>query len=161
MTASVFNGAVMNFKFNKPNVDSGPAGAIDDVLGQPTDPAGTAPSKLNAALIKAGMVTAKPTVATNAGASANSALSRAFELASIREAEYLRLPAPGARCRLTGLSRTGLNELIAANLVRAVKVRKNGSVRGVVLICRTSLLDYLARLDFEQNGTALAEGDSL
>lgn len=61
--------------------------------------------------------------------------------------EFCRLPRPKTRCPLTGLSRTSLVELIDAGKVRAVRLRKKGAVRGVTLINRQSLLDYLHSLE--------------
>lgn len=114
-------------------VGSGQAGAADVILG-------------------------RPTVAGNSGTGINSTLLRAFDAASVGDAEWLRLPSPRTRCRLTGLSRTGLNELIEAKAIRAIKVRKPGAQRGVVLIHRASLVQYLAKLDAEQNSDTAAEG---
>lgn len=61
--------------------------------------------------------------------------------------EFLRLPRPGERCKLTGLSRTTLCELIADGHVKAKKIRKRGSLRGITLIVTDSLLAYLHGLD--------------
>jgi hypothetical protein len=142
-------------------VGSGQADAANVILGRPPVTATTDNPKLHAALLGAGLVSNRPTVAANAGTGINPQLLQAFETASIGEAEWLRLPSPRARCRLTGLSRTGLNELIEAKLIKAVKVRKPGAQRGVVLINRASLLNYLAKLDAEQNGTTATEGGQL
>jgi hypothetical protein len=109
------------------NDGSGQAGAADVILG-------------------------RPTVAANAGTRINSMLNRTFDAVGLGEAEWIRLPSPRARCRLTGLSRTGLNELVDGKLIKAIKVRKPGAQRGVVLINRASLLGYLAKLDADQNG---------
>lgn len=67
--------------------------------------------------------------------------------------EFCRLPKAKCRCELTGLSRTSLVELIEAGKVRAVRLRKNGAVRGIVLINRRSLLAYLHSLDKGGNHT--------
>jgi hypothetical protein len=97
--------------------------------------------------------TGRPTVAHNSGtAELPAALRRSFESASLSESEFLRLPQPGTRCRLTGLSRSTLNELIEAGAIRAVTIRQPGARRGIKLLNRRSVLDYLARLDEEQNG---------
>jgi hypothetical protein len=130
---------------------SGPAGAANLNLSQSTALAAEN-SKLHHALVDAGLVSSRPTVAGNAGTAVDPKLLKAFAAAGIAEAEWLRLPSPRARCRLTGLSRTGVNELRAANLIRSIQVRKPGAQRGVVLINRASLLEYLAKLDAEQNG---------
>lgn len=106
----------------------------------------------------ADVIIGRPTVAGNTGAAANSTLLRAFDAANMSDAEWIRLPSPRTRCRLTGFSRTGLNELIDSKVIRAIKVRKPGAQRGVVLINRASLLQYLAKLDAEQNGCVETEG---
>lgn len=61
--------------------------------------------------------------------------------------EFLRLPASGLRCPVSGLTRSALNELILGDAppVRSVVLRKRGAVRGVRLIDTASLLDYLHR----------------
>jgi hypothetical protein len=61
--------------------------------------------------------------------------------------EFCRLPRPKTRCLTTGLSRTSLVELIDAGKIRAVRLRKKGAARGVTLINRQSLLDYLHSLE--------------
>jgi len=73
---------------------------------------------------------------------------------AIPRPEFIRLPAPGTHCVFTGLTRSGLNELIlpcAANRhrppVRSVCLRKRGAKRGVRLINFDSLLAYLHGLE--------------
>jgi hypothetical protein len=61
--------------------------------------------------------------------------------------EFCRLPRPKTRCPITGLSRTSLVELIDTGKVRAVRLRKKGAARGVTLINRKSLLDFLHGLE--------------
>ena len=65
--------------------------------------------------------------------------------------EFIRLPKAKSRCLLTGLSRTSLVELVDHGAVKAVKLRKRGSLRGITLLHRESLLGYL-------NGLALEGG---
>ena len=67
--------------------------------------------------------------------------------------EWVRLPAPGNRCRFTGLSRSTLNELAIAGPandgvppVKSVVLRKRGALRGIRLISYDSLMGYLATL---------------
>jgi len=67
--------------------------------------------------------------------------------------EWLRLPAPGNRCRFTGLSRSTLNELTIASPangglppVKSVVLRKRGALRGIRLISYDSLMQHLANL---------------
>jgi hypothetical protein len=59
--------------------------------------------------------------------------------------EFLRLPTPGKRCPITGLSRSALNELILGPRppVASVCLRKRGAMRGIRLIVTESLLAYL------------------
>jgi hypothetical protein len=61
--------------------------------------------------------------------------------------EFCRLPRPKTRCPITGLSRTSLVELIDAGKIRAVRLRKKGAARGVTLINRQSLLNFLHGLE--------------
>ena len=63
--------------------------------------------------------------------------------AMVTEPEFIRLPRPKDRCRLTGLSRTTLAELVDRGAVKAAKLRKKGSQRSITLIHRESLLEYL------------------
>ena len=67
--------------------------------------------------------------------------------------EWLRLPAPCARCRYTGLSRSTLNELTIPGPanggtppVKSVVLRRRGALRGTRLINFDSLMAYLAEL---------------
>ena len=69
--------------------------------------------------------------------------------------EWIRLPKPG--CRLEGLSRTTLTELAvpcAANKFKppilSVLIKKRGAARGIRLINRQSLYEYLQHLADEQ-----------
>ncbi len=68
-------------------------------------------------------------------------------------ASWLRLPRPGERCPVSGLSRSTLVELVRpcdrnsfAPPVDAKHLRRKGTQRGVVLINRASLQGYLAGL---------------
>lgn len=77
----------------------------------------------------------------------------AATLSEVTRPEWLRLPAPGARCRFTGLSRSTLNELTIAGPandgvppVKSVVLRKRGALRGIRLISYDSLMHYLAEL---------------
>lgn len=69
---------------------------------------------------------------------------------NINQPEFIRLPKPGQRCPLTGISRSAMNKLVLASEgngfkppVRSVSLRKPGNVRGIRLIVTKSLLDYL------------------
>jgi hypothetical protein len=98
-----------------------------------------------------GLVSGKPGVAANAGAGIPQSLRRSYEVAELNSAQWIRLPAPGTRCRFTSLSRTTLNEAIARGDIRAVTIRKPGAVRGIKLMSKASVEDWLARLDVQQN----------
>lgn len=100
----------------------------------------------------------RPTVAGNAGADVPTKLLKDFLASDLSFAEWIRLPSPRARCRLTGLSRTSLNELAERGVIRAVTVRQPGALRGIKLLNRASLLAYLRRLETEQCGDAAANG---
>lgn len=63
---------------------------------------------------------------------------------------WLRLPRPGDRCHVSGLSRSTLVELVRPGIrngfrppVEAKHLKRQGTSRGVVLINRASLLAYL------------------
>lgn len=86
----------------------------------------------------------------------NATLTLPLPAAAISETtkpEWVRLPAPGGRCRFTGLSRSTLNELTIAGSandgvppVKSVVLRKRGALRGIRLINFDSLMGYLATL---------------
>ncbi len=68
-------------------------------------------------------------------------------------AAWLRLPRPGERCPVSGLSRSTLVELVRPcernghrPPVEAKHLKRKGTSRGVVLISRASLLAYLDAL---------------
>lgn len=67
--------------------------------------------------------------------------------------DYIRLPKPGDRCPISGLSRTTLIELSVPSPcndfrppVESKHIKRPGAQRGIRLISRTSLLSYLASL---------------
>jgi hypothetical protein len=59
--------------------------------------------------------------------------------------EFIRLPKAPAVCPVTGLPRTTMVELLkeAGSKVKVRRFRKRGSTRGVLLIGRQSLIDYI------------------
>jgi hypothetical protein len=61
-------------------------------------------------------------------------------------AEFCRLPRPRTRCPITNLSRTTLEEHIRAGNIRAKTLRKPGRTRGITLIEKRSLLDFVNSL---------------
>jgi hypothetical protein len=82
-----------------------------------------------------------------------------LEQSEIDRPEFIRLPKPGDRCRLTGLSRSTLAELTVpcpANghrpPVKSLVVKKRGATRGIRLINFDSLLDYLHKLESQNPG---------
>ena len=77
-----------------------------------------------------------------------------LEQRDIAKPEYIRLPRPDARDRLTGLSRSTLAELAVPGKangfkppVKSLVVKKRGAVRGIRLINYDSLLDHLKKLE--------------
>jgi hypothetical protein len=77
--------------------------------------------------------------------------------------EWIRLPRTNQRCPYTGLSRSGLNELILASKandfkppVRSVVSRKRGAIRGTRLINFDSICDYLNGLTAQCEDTPAA-----
>jgi len=74
----------------------------------------------------------------------------------IQKPEWIRLPRPGERDRLTGLSRSTLCELAvpgAANdfkpPVKSILIKKRNAQRGIRLINFDSLIEYLRNLETE------------
>jgi hypothetical protein len=57
--------------------------------------------------------------------------------------EFVRLPKPGTSCVVTGLSRSGMWDLVANGHVKSVCLRKPGAAKGTRLVHLQSLLDYL------------------
>lgn len=68
--------------------------------------------------------------------------------------EFVRLPRPGERCPHTGLSRGSLNDLLLGPNapVKSVVLKRDGARRGVRLIHKPSLMNYLHRKMAEQTG---------
>lgn len=93
----------------------------------------------------------RPTVSENGESKVPPIIRRTFEVVDNPAGEWMRLPAPRSRCEASGLSRTTLNEAIDRGDVRAISVRKPGATRGIKLMNRRSLLDWLARLEAEQH----------
>lgn len=67
---------------------------------------------------------------------------------------YIRLPKSGGRCPYTGLSRTTLLELSVPcrrngfkPAVESIHLKRRSAQRGIRLINRASLFDYLASLN--------------
>jgi hypothetical protein len=79
--------------------------------------------------------------------------------------EFIRLPKPRSNCPYTGLSRTGLYNLVvpcAANgrkpAVPAKLLRKTGNISGVWLIPYERLIAYLNSLPTGSIGSGESEG---
>jgi hypothetical protein len=62
---------------------------------------------------------------------------------SLRDSETFRLPKPGMRCPLSGLSRTTVLERGEAGDFKLIRLRKRGSQRGIVLVDTKSFLAWL------------------
>lgn len=80
--------------------------------------------------------------------------------------EWLRLPQSGKRCPVSGLSRATLNLLILPNAknghrppVRSVVLKQRWAIRGIRLVSRSSLIDYINSLDRNRVENA-AEGNA-
>lgn len=56
------------------------------------------------------------------------------------EAEFLRVPAASKFC---GLSRSHLYELIKTGQIKSACIRRRGALRGVRLISRASLVEFV------------------
>ena len=77
--------------------------------------------------------------------------------------EWIRLPADGEKCPHSGLNRSSLNEILNETdpetgeklVLSSVKI-KEGAKRGIKLINRQSLLDYLNKQAESQNGLSFA-----
>ena len=77
-----------------------------------------------------------------------------LEQKDIGRPEFVRLPSPGRRCALTGLSRSTVAELVVPGPangyqppVKSLVVRKRNASRGIRLINLDSLLNYLHALE--------------
>ena len=70
--------------------------------------------------------------------------------AQLADAVYIRLPKPRGRCPLTGLCRSSLSQMLDDGRIKGVTIRRQGAMRGIRLILKQSLLDYLAGLTEEQ-----------
>jgi hypothetical protein len=71
--------------------------------------------------------------------------------AGLDQTIWLRLPRPGARCPISGLSRSTLADYVRpcarndfAPPVESRLLKRRGAARGVLLINRKSLLDFIA-----------------
>lgn len=89
-----------------------------------------------------GLKQSAPTVAGGIPPNFRSTLAES----TLAEAEWLRLPPPRGRDRLSGLSRTSLIELGEREAIRLVRVRKPNAMRGIVLVQKSSLLAFLNSL---------------
>jgi len=72
---------------------------------------------------------------------------------------WIRLPAEGERCKVSGLSRTGLSELLEESdpvtgerFILSQRIQKPGATRAVRLINKQSLQGYLRRTAEDQRG---------
>lgn len=81
------------------------------------------------------------------------------------ESEWLRLPKPGTRCEVSGLSRTTLAELVCPGKkngfqppVAARFLKRRNASRGIVLISRRSLLEFINALPSPSSLSSLSKG---
>jgi hypothetical protein len=77
-----------------------------------------------------------------------------IEQREVSKPEFIRLPRPGSRCTLTGLSRSTLCELVVPcelndfkPPVTSLVLKKRGAARGIRLVNYESLLDHLPQLE--------------
>lgn len=96
-----------------------------------------------------GLTTSAPTVAGGIPPKFRISLAES----SLADAEWMRLPPPRGRDRLTGLSRTSLIELGERGAIKLIRVRKPNAMRGIVLIEKASLLSYLRSLTNAAEGS--------
>ena len=61
----------------------------------------------------------------------------------LKDSEFIRLPRPGTRCPLSGLSRTSMIEYGEGGCFKMIRLRKRGSHRGIVLVETRSFLEWL------------------
>jgi len=82
----------------------------------------------------------------------------------MKDEEWIRFPEEGERCETTGLSRTSLAEILdeadpetGEKLILSMVKKKPGAKRGIRLINKRSLLEYLERSAAAQNGLKWAD----
>ena len=73
---------------------------------------------------------------------------------NLTQAEFLRLPPRLGRCPLTGASRSTLEAWVRCGLVKSVKIRRPGALRGITFLEKASLLAFLRA----QTDTAASNG---
>jgi hypothetical protein len=81
------------------------------------------------------------------------ALPRApgFTTTPLQEDEdWVRLPKPGQH--LCGFTRSHLYMLYTSGQIRSVSIRRPHHTRGIRLLYRPSILEFIRKLDAEQNG---------
>lgn len=95
----------------------------------------------------------------------NSPLAAYATDAVVSDREWIRLPRSGDRCAVCGLSRSTLNKLILPNEqnahqppVRSVVLKQRWAIRGIRLINRQSLTNYLDSLDDTKAKSNAEEG---
>ncbi len=92
--------------------------------------------------------TGRPTLAGNCPKGSE----HKFEPASIKDAEWGRLPRARDKCPVSQLSRSGLIDLANAVPSLLVRVRRPGTIRGSVLVHLPTLRAHLRGLQIEQAG---------
>lgn len=81
-----------------------------------------------------------------------------------KKSGWIRLPAEGEKCPVTGLYRTALSEILeernpatGEKCVLSIIQRKDGASRGIRMINKQSLLDFLNRKGQAQSGLRWGE----
>lgn len=62
---------------------------------------------------------------------------------ALRDAEFIRLPRPGSRCQISGLTRTSIQEYGEAGHFKIIRLKKPRAKRGIVLIEAKSFRKWL------------------
>lgn len=96
--------------------------------------------------------TGRPTLAGNCPKGSE----HKFEPASIKDAEWGRLPRAREKCPVSLLSRSGLIDLSHAVPGLLVRVRRPGTIRGSVLVHLPTLRAHLRGLQTVQSGKEVA-----
>lgn len=68
------------------------------------------------------------------------------------ESDWVRMPRVGKT--LFGITRAHLYQLWKSGDVKSVAIRQPGKKFGIRLVSKSSILDFISRLDREQNGVA-------
>lgn len=68
------------------------------------------------------------------------------------ESDWVRMPRVGQT--LFGITRSHLYQLWKQGHIRSVAIRQPGKKFGIRVVSKSSIIDYIAKLDREQNGNS-------